>query len=329
MPTIRKRNGKYQAQVRRDGIFKSATFYKKPDAKNWAQQIEAAICSGRVKPHEYEPSCLSEIIERYKTEITPTKRGRDVEAIVLNAMLAESWVHLPLQQLGARHFAAYKHRRLQKVSPGTVRRQYGLLLAVLRHAEAEWQWAVPTDSATKVGIPAEVKRPVKRISPVQEDALFASAELLKNPFMQPLLAVAITSGLRRGELLSLKFTDWDRRGGWLIVRESKSGHPRYVPVFGKGHAALSEMWPSNRESIFPISANAVRLNWNRLRRKAGLEYLRFHDLRHEAISRLFEQGLTVPEVASISGHRTPSQLFRYAHADIGRIREKLVGNGIG
>lgn len=141
MPTIRKRNGKYQAQVRRDGIFKSATFYKKSDAKNWAQQIEAAICSGRVKPHEYEPSCLSEIIERYKTEITPTKRGRDVEAIVLNAMLAESWVHLPLQQLGARHFAAYKHRRLQKVSPSTFRRQYGLLLAVLRHAEDEWQWA--------------------------------------------------------------------------------------------------------------------------------------------------------------------------------------------
>ena len=78
--------------------------------------------------------------------------------------------------------------------------------------------------------------------------------------------------------------------------------------------------------IFPITSNAVKLNWNRMRVAAGLPNIRFHDLRHEAISRLFEKGLSVPEVASISGHRTPSQLFRYAHADMQRVIDIIAEN---
>ena len=64
---------------------------------------------------------------------------------------------------------------------------------------------------------------------------------------------------------------------------------------------------------FPVNANAFRLAWDRLRARAGLSDLRFHDLRHEAISRFFEMGLNMPEVAVISGHRDPRMLFRYTH----------------
>ena len=323
MATIRKRDGKFQAQVRRGGVFKSATFFKKSDAEAWARQVEAAVCSGRVQPFEYEPSCLAEIVERYKQEITPAKKGHEVETLVLTAMLREKWMHLPLQQLGPRHFAAYKQARLKKVSASTFRRQYGLLLAILRHAEQEWQWIAPTSSATKIALPKAPKTAIQRISEADEFAIFSAADGLKNPYMKPLIALAITSGLRRGELLSLHFKNWDRSCNWLLVREAKSGHPRQVPLFGIGLDAVASLWPSNREMIFPITPNAVKLNWNRLRVAAGLTHIRFHDLRHEAISRLFEKGLTVPEVAAISGHRTPSQLFRYAHADPNSIVRKL------
>lgn len=68
---------------------------------------------------------------------------------------------------------------------------------------------------------------------------------------------------------------------------------------------------------------ALRLSWVRITARAGIEDLHFHDLRHEAISRFFELGLTVPEVASISGHRDIRMLMRYAHADLGRLRKKL------
>jgi integrase len=70
-----------------------------------------------------------------------------------------------------------------------------------------------------------------------------------------------------------------------------------------------------------MSANAVRLAWERLRKRAGIEDLHFHDLRHEAISRFFERGLSVAEVALISGHRDVRQLFRYTHLRA----ENLVG----
>ena len=70
--------------------------------------------------------------------------------------------------------------------------------------------------------------------------------------------------------------------------------------------------PRTSDLVFPVSEVAVRQAWERLRKRSGLTDLNFHDLRHDAISRMFEKGLNVPEVASISGHRTASQLFRYA-----------------
>jgi integrase len=81
--------------------------------------------------------------------------------------------------------------------------------------------------------------------------------------------------------------------------------------------------PMNAERVFAISANAFRLAWDRLRVRAGITDLHFHDLRHEAISRFFEKGLNVPEVALISGHRDPRMLFRYTHPKPHLIAEKL------
>ena len=73
----------------------------------------------------------------------------------------------------------------------------------------------------------------------------------------------------------------------------------------------------------PMTANALKHGFQRLRKRAGLEHIRFHDLRHEAVSRLFEKGLTPPEVASVSGHRTLSQLMRYSHADLNAVADKM------
>ena len=77
------------------------------------------------------------------------------------------------------------------------------------------------------------------------------------------------------------------------------------------------------EYVFGMTSNAIRLAWQRLKNLQQIEGVRFHYLRHEAISGMFERGLTMAEVAMLSGHRTVSQLFRHAHADIQKVREKL------
>ena len=74
---------------------------------------------------------------------------------------------------------------------------------------------------------------------------------------------------------------------------------------------LLERLPKEQNRVFPITDVAVRQSWDRLRNRAGIEDLKFHDLRHEGISRQFESGLSIPQVMAISGHQTASQLFRY------------------
>ena len=75
--------------------------------------------------------------------------------------------------------------------------------------------------------------------------------------------------------------------------------------------------------LFPMSANALRLAWERLKRRAGIRDLRFHDLRHEAISRFFEMGLSIPEVSLISGHKDVRMLLRYTHLRPADVAQKL------
>ena len=112
-----------------------------------------------------------------------------------------------------------------------------------------------------------------------------------------------------------------------------SGHPGIyttltdvtVAILETTIAVMSEKDKADNERIFPITPLALRLAWVRLTKRAKIDDLHFHDLRHEAISRFFEKGLTVPEVASISGHRDIRMLLRYAHADKGKLAEKLNG----
>ena len=74
--------------------------------------------------------------------------------------------------------------------------------------------------------------------------------------------------------------------------------------------------PRTNDHVFPITDIALRQSWERLRNRANLIDFTFHDLRLEAISRMFEKGLNVPEIVSISGHKTVSQLFRYVQINL-------------
>ncbi|MER8580024.1 site-specific integrase [Mesorhizobium sp. M1423] len=114
----------------------------------------------------------------------------------------------------------------------------------------------------------------------------------------------------------------------MVIPESKSGYSRVIPLTPKAVAILGALRTADAnptDLAFPVTPVAMRLQWDRLTRRAKIDDLNFHDLRHEAISRLFELGLTVPEVASISGHRTLAQLMRYSHANQEAVRAKLLG----
>ena len=118
--------------------------------------------------------------------------------------------------------------------------------------------------------------------------------------------------MRRSEILNLRWVDIDLDSGFACLFDTKNGEDRRVPLTKTARDVLSKL-PNQDERVFPISANCVRLAWERSRNKASISDLRFHDLRHEAVSWFFEMGMSVPEVALISGHKDVRQLFRYTH----------------
>jgi len=129
--------------------------------------------------------------------------------------------------------------------------------------------------------------------------------------------------MRRGEILSLKWESICFDNQIASLAHTKNGSSRNVPLSSKALCVLSEQRERGTALPFPINDNAFRLAWDRLRTRAGITDLRFHDLRHEAISRFFEQDLSIAEVAAISGHKDPRMLFRYTHLDAIQIAKKL------
>jgi integrase len=179
----------------------------------------------------------------------------------------------------------------------------------------------------QIAVP-EAQKPRERRLEDNESNILASAALASAWYLRPLIALAIETGMRRGELLSIRWKDVDQTARTIRILKTKNGHPRTIPLTPKAIEVLSSLERKD-ERVFPVTPNAVRLAWERLRRRAGLEDLRLHDLRHEAVSRFFEYGLTVPEVALISGHRDPRMLSRYTHLRPEKVAENLAKATLG
>jgi integrase len=137
-----------------------------------------------------------------------------------------------------------------------------------------------------------------------------------NPKLKNIIALAIETGMRRGEILQIHPHNIKDR--ILVLPMTKNGSSRQIPLTKKAIQILNDS-----KLPFESTPNALRLAWSRLKKKGSIKDLHFHDLRHEAISRFFEKGLSIPEVALISGHKDVRMLFRYTHLKAEDILRKL------
>lgn len=324
MATIRNRNGKWQAQVRRNGHTpRSKSFLSKRDAEKWARQMEAELDATALAfdPRVLERTTVRDLLGRYREEVTVSKRGHASENKRLDSFLRQTWVDKPLSKATPQVFSRYRDERLRTVSPGTVIRDLGLLRAIFETARLEWDVPLAENPVAKVRKPKAPNARERRLMPGELDRLLTACEANRNDWLRSGILLAIETGMRRGELLSIRWTDADLDGSTLLIRETKNGHARRIPMTAKAVELLCQRKlyaDAGTDLVFSISANAFRLCWERCKALAAKQLpslgdLRFHDLRHEAVSRFFEMGLSVPEVALISGHRDPRMLFRYTH----------------
>jgi integrase len=240
-----------------------------------------------------------------------------------------------VSKLTAADIAAFRDHRLRSVAGPTVRKELNLLGHLLKIGRCEWGANVKPDLVASVRKPENAQGRDRR--PSSEEFLRVHQELQKskNPMVADVALFAMVTGMRRGEVLSLDWENIDLPNQTARLPLTKNGECRVVPLGPRAKAVLArqiEKHPSRSEGskeklkgrVFNVSANAIRLAWGRATRRAGVSDLRFHDLRHEAISAFFEMGLSVPEVALISGHKDARMLFRYTHLKAESVVTKLV-----
>jgi len=327
MATIRKRGSKWQVQVRRKDIKPlSKTFSSWARAKMWAQKTELALEERDLGKNEemLRETTLKALLDRYCRSVVPLKRSAKVELGLLSRIIRdEPLVELSLYDLKPYEIAEFRDNRLRSVKPSTVNRELGLLRHCLDVATREWGIPLAANPVAMTRMAQGMVRRERRLHRHELESLEQAAKFGRNPVLLPLIHFALETGMRQGEILNAKWRDVDVSARTIRIPSTKNGYQRTIPLTSRAFRILIDFQPTDREPIFDISKSALVQAWRRLVRRAGVRDLRFHDLRHEAISRFFEYGLTPPEVASISGHKDASMLMRYAHSRPSEIQRKL------
>lgn len=127
------------------------------------------------------------------------------------------------------------------------------------------------------------------------------------------VVLAMETAMRAAELLGLRWEHIALKGGVAVLPDTKNGTARRVPLSSRAVAALESLPRNINGRVFPATYRVMAANFTVACKCGDLEGLRFHDLRHEATSRLFEKGFNPMEVSAITGHKTLQMLKRYTH----------------
>ncbi len=329
MATIRKLRGRWQAQVRRRGMKPRAkSFDSKADAEKWARDLETQVDRFGMAPDTkiLETTTLGELLERYQKEITPTKRGAVQEGQRIDVLRRHDLSHRTLIGLSQQDVASFRDERLQCVAPSTAVREMAILSHTLEVAIRDWGFPLAKNVVKLVRRPVIRNERCRRLTGEEEQRLLDGCDAGVIPYLRTLLIVAIETGMRRGELLGLRWADVSHNRRVVSLTLTKNGSDREVPLSQRAFDALTE-WKScadvDQSTIFPMTAGALEQAWRRLLARSNVKGLRFHDLRHEGVSRLFERGLNMIEVSSISGHKEMRMLRRYTHLSADNLVARL------
>ncbi len=366
----------YRAQVRVKGRrSESGTFPTKAEAKAWAASIESAIREGRYFPHAAaKRTAFDALAEDYAETVLPefgeAERATRVQRLewwsrqfagLTLAEITADRISKARDALAAEKYTRGKPRvnkRTGAVKPpkefarsgATVNRYIATLSHALSFAVKERR-LLDRNPASDIARKKEPRGRTRFLSDAEREALLVACGQSQWPALRALVLLAITTGARRGELIHIRWGDVDLKAGRALVRDTKNGEQRTLPLAGKALEALRDLELNNSaRSRYVFPAPTVELDsktgepeldgpyewfdghWQDALDVAGIEDFRFHDLRHTTASMLAAQGASLLEIADVLGHKTLAMVKRYSHLVIGhkaKIIEKLVAaNGL-
>ncbi len=313
MATIEKR-GPYQwrAKIRRRGHpVQSSTFNSRAEAVVWAREIEAEMDRGVfLSRTEAEKVTLAELIDRYGKEVTPRKRSARSELSRLKS-LREELGQMRLATLQSKHVAGFRDKRLKKgIGASGIRHELNILSHLVDTAICDWGIHIPANPVKLVRRPAAPPGRDRRLQAEELERIFAATDSVE---LRPIVQFAMETAMRRSEIAAMKWGHVDLRTRTLTIPETKIGEPRRIPLSSRAVAVLKSLPRKIDGYVFGMRKDSITQAFDRACKRVGIEDLRYHDLRHEATSRLFERGLNPMEVAAITGHKTLQMLKRYTH----------------
>lgn len=316
-----KRGGK---TVHREG----RTFDRKQAAAAWLEKREKELARpGALERLRAPDPSLAAVIDRY-TDESIKKIGR-TKAQVLRAIKTYDIASKTCSEITSTDVIAFANQLIIKVSPQTVANYLSHLAAVF--AVARPAWGYPLDQtamkdafvvAKRLGIASKSRERDRRPTLDELDKVMEhfGERLKRRPSsipMQKVMGFAIFSTRRLEEITRILWKDLDVEGSRVLVRDMKNpgekiGNDVWCELPSEAMQIVLSM-PKRRAEIFPYCGDTIGTNFTRACQLLDIIDLHFHDLRHDGVSRLFEIGRNIPQVAAVSGHRSWSSLKRYTH----------------
>jgi integrase len=329
LATYRKRGDSWRAEIAKKGVRLSATFDTKAEAIAWATEKEAGLGRSATVATTGSTKTLLDAIKRYEEEVSPTKKGERWEKLRLTVFRELEWAGERIGRIVPDQIAQWRDKRLKTVKASTVNRELNLMSALFEQARREWKWLA-------VNPVRDVKRPTnprprdRRITQTEENLMLAKLGYTRGQVPETLqqhiaatFLFALETGMRQGEILGLT---WDRvfvEKRYVRLADSKNGDARNIPL-SSAAVELLKLQPKTKDEprCFPVASGSADALWRKARKTAKIADLKFHDSRHEAITRLAKK-LDVLDLARMIGHRDPRSLMIYYNATATELAARL------
>ncbi len=359
MASITKRAGKWTVTARLPEGYKgprksrsiSNTFKSKRAAQTWIDATESAMrlgtwtdprlekTAGEPKPQAtsvYLDRPLKRALEEYRDKVTPEKKGEAQEVTMLNMLARQPFARKAFREVSIEDFVSYRDARKTKGrAASTIRNNLNTISAVYEWLIHEKGVPVTNPIASlrkrRRGIPQPGAGRERRLRAGEEDRIWKSlhGDTWQSREWQALFPVLLDSGMRAGEVRSIR-AGWVRREhGFIVIPEEnvKGNEHRYVALSDRAYTLLLTLaeGKGDLEPVFTMTKSSAEHEWQKIRVDAGCPDLRIHDLRHEALSRMAANGADLRTLMRQSGHKTVAVLMRYLNPTKEEQRARLFG----
>ena len=283
----------------------------KTDNRKLAEKLYAKVLTDIVEGRYFETAKAKTIQFQAMTDKYLKEHAHSRDTLTVNTLMMFFSGYM-IAQITTKAIAEYRNMRLKTVKPATVYQELALLRRMFNVAIKEWEW-FKDNPVSRLSFSVGNRNARVRWLTMEEDKLLL--EKATNPaWLRSLLTVALHTGMRRGEILDLRWQNVDLLKRLIRIVKSKNGEMRSIPMSNTLVNLFKEMNVRDISGrVFPISKSSVRHAFDKVVEKVNLKDFRFHDLRHSFATRLVQNGVDLYKVKELLGHKTITMTMRYAH----------------